>query len=92
MNEPEGRCQTCGALLVDARRVNYAATGTAIPGWQCEQQHRWLQSMVHGWVPIDPGAIVEEEATTVRTSQPATDSRRLSSALLVSDPGLSARP
>jgi hypothetical protein len=64
MTEPERLSPTCGALLVDERRANDAASGTAIPVWQCERQHCWLHSMVHGWVPIDPGAIVEEEATT----------------------------
>jgi hypothetical protein len=65
MADPDRRCPTCGALLVNERRVS-DATGTAIPVWQCEKPCRWLQSMVHGWVPIDPGAIVEEEPTTVQ--------------------------
>jgi len=63
MTAPERRGPTCGALLVGERRVSNAATGTTILVWQCEQQHVWLQSMVHGWMPIDPGAIVEEEPT-----------------------------
>jgi hypothetical protein len=65
MTEAERRNPTCGALLVDERRMSDAATGRATPVWQCEKQHGWLQSMMHGWVPIDPGAKVEEEPTTL---------------------------
>jgi hypothetical protein len=63
MTELEPRCPSCGALLVNERRVSDAAIGTAIPVWLCEQQW-WLPSMVHGWVPIDPGASGEDEPTT----------------------------
>jgi hypothetical protein len=63
MNEAERRCPTRGALLVNERRVSDAASGTAIPVWRCEKQHWWMQSTVHGWVPIDPGAMVEEAPT-----------------------------
>jgi hypothetical protein len=69
MTEPERRCPTCGALLVDERRVNDAATGMAIPGWQCEQQHWWLHSPVHGWMPIDPTDMPVEEPTTTRDDE-----------------------
>ena len=64
MTGSERRCPTCGALLVDEVRVNDAHTGTAVPVWQCEQQHWWLQSRMHGLIPIDPGATPREEATT----------------------------
>jgi hypothetical protein len=29
-----------------------------------KKQHWWLQSVVRGWVPIDPGTRGEDEATT----------------------------
>ena len=65
MTEPDRRCPTCGARRVDEIRVNDASTGTAVPVWQCAQQHWWLQSMVHGLIPIDPGAMPGDEATTI---------------------------
>jgi hypothetical protein len=64
MTEPERRCPTSSALLVNERRGSDGAAGTVIPVWQCEKQQWWLQSTVHGWVPIDPGARVEQEPTS----------------------------
>jgi hypothetical protein len=65
MPDPERRCPICGALLVEERRVSDAATGTAIPVWQCEKQQWWMQSTVHWRMPIDPRDMPVEEPTTV---------------------------
>ena len=70
MTEPERCCPSCNARLVNEVRLSDAATATAIPVWQCEQQHWWLQSMVHGWVPIDPEAMAVEEPTTTAEDEP----------------------
>jgi hypothetical protein len=32
--------------------------------WQCEQQHWWLQSIVHGLTPIDPATMPGKQAMT----------------------------
>ena len=64
MTDPEQRCPTCGARLVDELRMSEAARNAPVLVWQCEQQHWWLQSMVHGLIPIDPGARAREKATT----------------------------
>ena len=64
MTDPERLCPTCGALLVEERSVRDAASDAPVLVWRCEKQHWWLQSLVHGWIPIDPGIIAAEEATT----------------------------
>ena len=64
MTEADRRCPTCDALLVDERRARDVASDAAIPVWQCEQQHWWMESMVLGWMPIDPGAMAAEVTMT----------------------------
>jgi len=69
MIELEQRFPTCGARLVDERHMSDAATNVPVLMWQCEHHHRWQQSFMHGWIPIDPGAIAGEEATTARDDE-----------------------
>jgi hypothetical protein len=64
MTESEGHCPICGALLIDELRMGDPATGAPVLVWQCEQQHWWRQSFMHGLVPIEPGAIAGEAPTT----------------------------
>jgi hypothetical protein len=64
MSDPERRCPTCGARLVDERRGSDAARDVLVLVWQREQHHWWLQSFVHGWMPIDPREMPVEEPTT----------------------------
>ena len=71
MTDPEHRCPTCGARLVDELRMREAASDTPALVWQCEQQHWWLQSIVHGLTPIDPVAMPGTKATP--TTEDAED-------------------
>jgi DNA-directed RNA polymerase subunit RPC12/RpoP len=64
MIEPERRCPTCGARLLVELRMSDTTSDAPVLVWQCEQQHWWLQSMVHGLVPIEPDATAREAATT----------------------------
>jgi hypothetical protein len=64
MPAPERRCPTCGARLVEELRLSETASDAPGLVWQGEQHHWWLQSMVHGLIPIDPGARAREAATT----------------------------
>jgi hypothetical protein len=69
LTEPERRCPTCGAQFVDERRVSDAASDAPLLLWHCKKHHWWLQSFMHGWIPIDPGAIARDEATTTRDDE-----------------------
>jgi hypothetical protein len=64
MTDPERRCPTCGAPLVDELRMRDPASDVPVLLWQCEQQHWWLQSIVHGLTPIDPATMPGKQAMT----------------------------
>jgi hypothetical protein len=57
----------CGARLVLEPGQADAATGASTWLGRCEKQHWWLQSLVFGWIPIDPGAMAMDEAATEPT-------------------------
>jgi hypothetical protein len=64
MTDPERRCPTCGAPLVDELRMRDPASDVPVLLWPCEQQHGWLPSIVHGLTAIDPATMPGKQAMT----------------------------
>jgi hypothetical protein len=57
-------CPLCGARLIPEHSVRDAEAGESLWIGQCENQHWWLQSPVLGCIPIDPGGMAVNRATT----------------------------
>jgi len=65
-------CQLCGARLILEQSLRDAEAGESLWIGQCENQHWWLHSPVLGCIPIDPGGMAADEATTT-TEDDGTD-------------------
>ena len=69
-------CPICGALLVHEYSLHDAAAGESPWLGRCENQHWWLQLLMFGWIPIDPGAMTRDGPTMTE------DERLLENALV----------
>jgi hypothetical protein len=64
-------CPHCGARLIPEHSVRDAEAGESLWIGQCENQHWWLHSPVLGCIPIDPGVMAVNGATTTTTREDA---------------------
>jgi hypothetical protein len=65
-------CPRCGARLIPEQSVRDTEAGESLWIGQCENQHWWLQSAALGCIPIDPGGMAVNRATTT-TEDAGTD-------------------
>jgi hypothetical protein len=60
-------CPISGARLVPEPSLPTATADAGMWLGQCENQRWWTQSLVFGWIPIDPGGMAVDGATTMLT-------------------------
>jgi len=59
-------CPRCGARLIPEPSLPPATADAGTWLGRCEKQHWWLQSLLFGWIPIDPGAMAKDGVMTTR--------------------------
>jgi len=64
MTATEVVCPICGVRLVPEQSLGNPTADESTWLGRCENQHWWLQSLVFGCIPIDPGAIAVDGAAT----------------------------
>jgi hypothetical protein len=64
-------CPTCGARLMPEPSLPDATAGESTWFGRCENQHWWMQSLVFGWISIDPGVTAGAEMTTLEGAGPS---------------------